>query len=71
MRLSAILLYVCAGLAHVTPILLHQSGEITDAAGHVWRIYDLRAITVMIMLFTMIFTTMLAGFRLADDDSPP
>jgi len=55
----------------VTPILLHQSGEITDAAGHVWRIYDLRAITVLIMLFTMVFTTMLAGFRLADADSPP
>jgi hypothetical protein len=41
------------------------------ASGHVWRTHDLRAITAMIMLFTMVFTTMLAGFRLADDDSPP
>jgi len=55
----------------VTPILLRQSGEITDAAGNVWRVHDLRAITVMIMLFTMVFTIMLAGFRLADDDSLP
>lgn len=68
-RLAATLFYLSAGLAHVTPILLHQSGEITDAAGHVWRIHDLRATTVVIMLFTMVFTSMLAGFRLAGHDS--
>jgi hypothetical protein len=44
-RLAAILLYLCAGLAHVTPLRLQQNGEITDATGHVWRIHDLRAAT--------------------------
>jgi uncharacterized membrane protein len=68
-RLAAILFYVCAGLAHLTPLLLQQNGEITDAAGHLWRIHDLRATTVMIMLFTMVFTSMLAGSRLARDHS--
>lgn len=33
-RLAAILFYLCAGLAHVTPLLLQRNGEITDAAGH-------------------------------------
>jgi len=49
----------------VTPLLQQQNGETTDAAGHVWRIHDLRATTVVIMLFTMVFTSMLAALRLA------
>lgn len=67
-RLAAILFYVCAGLAHLTPLLLHQSGEITDAAGHLWRVHDLRTTTVLIMFFTMLFVSMLAGLRLARDE---
>jgi uncharacterized membrane protein len=67
LRLAAILLYLCSGLTHVTPWIMRQSGEVADAAGHVWRIGDLRETTVVILLFTMVFTSMLAGLRLATD----
>jgi uncharacterized membrane protein len=69
LRLVAILLYLCSGLTHLTPFLLGQGGEITDAANHVWRIGDLRETTVVILLFTMVFTSMLAALRLATDAS--
>jgi putative membrane protein len=65
--LSAILLYLCSGLTHVTPWVMGQSGDVVDAAGHVWRIGDLRETTVVVLLFTMVFTSMLAGLRLATD----
>ena len=65
--LSAILLYLCSGLTHVTPWVMGQSGDVVDAAGHVWRIGDLRETTVVVLLFTMAFTSMLAGLRLATD----
>jgi uncharacterized membrane protein len=65
LRLVAILLYLASGLTHVTPWLIGQSGEVVDAAGHVWRIHDLRETTVVTMLFTMFFTAMLAALRLA------
>jgi uncharacterized membrane protein len=64
LRLVAILLYLASGLTHVTPWLAGQSGEVTDAAGHLWRIGDLRASAVVTMLFTMFFTSMLAALRL-------
>jgi putative membrane protein len=67
LRLVAILLYLCSGLTHVTPWIMGESGEVVDAAGHVWRIADLRETTVVILLFTMVFTSMLAGLRLAAD----
>jgi uncharacterized membrane protein len=67
LRLAAILLYLGSGLTHVTPFLIGQSGEVTDAAHHVWRIEDLRETTVVILLFTMVFTSMLAALRLATD----
>ena len=65
----AILLYLASGLTHVTPWLIGQSGEVVDAAGHVWRIHDLRETAVVIMLFTMVFTSMLAALRLATDNT--
>ena len=67
LRLVAILLYLGSGLTHVTPFLIGQSGEVADAANHVWRIGDLREATVVILLFTMVFTSMLAALRLATD----
>jgi uncharacterized membrane protein len=67
LRLVAILLYLGSGLTHVTPFLISQSGEVADAANHVWRIGDLREATVVILLFTMVFTSMLAALRLATD----
>ena len=63
----AILLYLGSGLTHVTPWIIGQSGEVTDAANHVWRIADLRETTVVILLFTMVFTSMLAALRLVTD----
>ena len=65
LRLMAIMLYVGSGLTHLTPWLIGQSGEVADAAGHLWRIADLRATTVLTMLLTMFFTSLLAVLRLA------
>ena len=67
LRLVAILFYLASGLTHLTPWLTGQSGEVTDAAGHLWRIGDLRASVAITMLFTMFFTAMLAMLRLVTD----
>ena len=67
LRLVAILLYLGSGLTHVTPWLIGQSGEVVDAANHVWRVEDLRETTVVILLFTMVFTSILAALRLVTD----
>jgi hypothetical protein len=67
LRLVAIAFYLSSGLTHLTPWLIGQSGEVVDAAGQLWRISDLRATTVVIMLFTMFFTSVLAASRLATD----
>jgi len=69
LRLVAILLYLGSGLSHVTPFLIGQSGEVADAANHVWRIEDLRETTVVILLFTMVFTSLLAALRLATENA--
>jgi len=68
LRLAAILFYACSGLTHLTPWFMGQNGEAVDAAGHFWRIQDLREAAVAGMLFTMFFTSILAALRLADDD---
>ena len=67
--LVAILFYFSSGLTHVTPWLMGQTGEVTDAANHVWRVQDVRESAVIVMLFTMFFTSVLAALRLADEDS--
>jgi putative membrane protein len=67
--LIAILFYVSAGLTHVVPWLTGNSGEVADAAGHVWQIHDLRETTVAVMLFTMFFTAMLATLHLMKEHS--
>lgn len=67
LRLIAILFYVSAGLTHVVPWLMAQSGEVADAAGQVWRVHELRETTVAVMLFTMVFTALLAALRLAKE----
>jgi putative membrane protein len=69
LRLVAIALYLSSGLTHLTPWLLGQSGEVMDAAGHLWRIGDIRAATVVTMLVTMLFASVLAVLRLAADTS--
>lgn len=67
LRLIAIALYLGSGLTHLTPWLIGQSGEVVDAAGHLWRVADLRATTVLTMLVTMVFASVLAVLRLAAD----
>ena len=69
LRLVAIALYLSSGLTHLTPWLLGQSGEVADAAGHLWRIGDIRAATVVTMLVTMLFASVLAVLRLAAADA--
>jgi uncharacterized membrane protein len=69
LRLAAVLLYLCSGLTHVTPWMIGQAGEVADAVHHIWRIEDLRETMVVILLFTMCFTSMLAGLRLMTDDA--
>jgi uncharacterized membrane protein len=66
-RLVAIAIYLSSGLTHLTPWLIGAGGEVMDAAGHLWRVGDLRATTVVTMLCTMFFTSMLAALRLAAD----
>jgi putative membrane protein len=68
LRLAAIALYLGTGLTHVTPWLVCRSGEVADAANHIWRVQDLRGATVVTMLFTMFFTSTLATLRLATHD---
>lgn len=71
LRLIAIVFYLSSGLTHLTPWWIGQSGEVMDAAGLLWRIGDLRAATVVTMLFTMFFTSVLAALRLATDRTDP
>ena len=63
MALVAILFYLSVGLTHLVPWLMGQSGDVVDAAGHAWRIADIRETTVAVMIFTMGFTALLAGLR--------
>jgi uncharacterized membrane protein len=68
LQMIAILFYLSAGLTHVIPWLIGQSGEVVDAAGHAWQIRDLRETTVAIMLFTMFFSALLAALQVAQEN---
>ena len=57
-------------ITHVVPWMLGQSGDIADAAGQSWRLQDIRGATVVIMVFTMLFTSLLALIRLLDRARP-
>lgn len=63
-RLVAIALYLSSGLTHLTAWAMGGGGEVADAAGHVWRMSDLRETTVAVMVLTMVFTSLLALLRL-------
>jgi uncharacterized membrane protein len=60
----AILFYVSSGLTQIVPWMMGQSGEVTDAAGHIWKIAELREAAVATMMFTMLFTALLSALRL-------
>jgi uncharacterized membrane protein len=68
LQLIAILFYVSAGLTHIVPWAMGQSGDVADAAGTTWQIHDLRETTVAIMLFTMFFSAMLAALHLVKEN---
>jgi hypothetical protein len=61
----AILFYVCSGLTQIVPWMMGQSGDVTDPAGHIWKIAELREATVGILICTMLFTALLSALRLA------
>jgi putative membrane protein len=60
----AILFYLGAGLPHLVPWIIGQTGEAIDARGHDWHVHDIREATVAILLLTMVFTALLAALRL-------
>ena len=62
-----ILLYLAAGLCHLPP-LLAPDARLMDAGGRAWSAADLRETAVIVMLFTMAPTTILALMRLASPE---
>ena len=62
-----ILLYLAAGLCHLPP-LLAPDARLVDAGGRTWSAADLRETAVIMMLFTMAPTSILALLRLASPE---
>jgi uncharacterized membrane protein len=61
----AVLFYLSAGLTHLTPLFMGQTGEAADGAGRIWPIRDVREATAVVMIFTMGFTSFIALHKLA------
>ncbi|WP_341878374.1 carotenoid biosynthesis protein (plasmid) [Bradyrhizobium ottawaense] len=59
-----ILFYVSAGLTHIVPWIIGQTGRAFDARGYSWQVHDIREATVAILLLTMVFTAVLAALHL-------
>jgi putative membrane protein len=53
-----------SGLCHIPP-LFDKDSRLVDAGHKVWSAADLRETTVIVMLFTMLPTSLLALIRLA------
>jgi putative membrane protein len=62
-----ILLYLAAGLCHLPP-LLAPDASLIDAGGRTWSAADLRETAVIVMIFTMAPTSILALMRLASPE---
>ena len=45
---------------------MKEMGDAVDGSGQVWKIHDIREATVIIFLFTMAFTSLLAMLRLSE-----
>ncbi|MGY3133937.1 putative membrane protein [Bradyrhizobium sp. USDA 4501] len=72
--LIGIFFYVGAGLTHVVPWIMGQTGKAVDARGYSWQVHDIREATVGILLLTMVFTALLAALHLlrqTSSNSPP
>ncbi len=61
---APILLYLAAGLCHIPPLFDRES-RLVDEGHKVWSATDLRETTVIVLLFTMLPTSLLALLRLA------
>ena len=61
--LQPILIYLAVALSYAVPWLIGRDGAVIDVAGAAWRAQDLREATVVVMLFTMLFTAALALLR--------
>jgi putative membrane protein len=60
----ALLFYAAAALAYFVPWAFGQGGTVTDPAGHIWRVADIREASVIAMLCTMMIAVLLASWRL-------
>lgn len=63
-----ILLYLAAGLCHLTPLLTGTDATVVDGRGSAWSAAELRETTVVVMLFTMLPSSLLALLRLVAPD---
>ena len=63
--LLPILVYLAVALSYAVPYLAGHSIVVVDAGGQSWRAQDLRETTMVVMLFTMLFTAALALLRWA------
>ena len=61
---TGILFYLGAGVTHIVPWIMGQTGEAVDGRGYGWQIQDIREATVAILLLTMVFTALLAALKL-------
>ena len=57
------LFYLAVGLSNVVPYLMRRGGTVVDAAGHRWRVDDVHETAVIVLSFTMLFTSALALLR--------
>lgn len=62
--LVPIVLYLASGLCHVPSWFMDCDAQVTDAGVRLWSAGDLRETTVIVMLFTMLPTFILAVLRL-------
>lgn len=69
--LVPILLYLASGLSHIPPWLMDADARLVDGGGRIWSAADLQESTVVVMLFTMLPTSVLALLRLYDGPAGP
>lgn len=65
LRFAALVFYAAAGLGYLVPWFMGANGEIADAGGQVWHTADIRAMSAIVMLFTMLFSSALAAIKFA------
>jgi putative membrane protein len=66
---TAILFYLTAGLTYLTPCLIAQGGQVTDAAGHIWQIDAIHLTSAAIMLLTIGLTSAVAAVKVSKQEA--